>query len=367
MARPPKNRVDDQAADDAADAEERRGPEKEAAKSNAPPGSFKAWFDEHWHGWIKSVALIVALVVAYVLYDRHLVPEGSAGLVLIALIIGGSIYSAVEPVWEGLGDRRQRLALGGFLAVWAIGAGVPPLLTAFPRKALGEPVAVGYCGRYADPEKRECVDPKLTATATLPEGSTGPYEVLVSGDLRGSGEVEASYHLALATEGGVSEEVEGSLARVYVNQRTSRRSAGGAVVRQEHNEKVHRVSLKGHKITVTTEGVDEDLENGLIVAFRPAGPPPLLFVILTALCLLAGMVLDHRFYSPKLKTHFATWIGLTLVFAAYYPTEATPHNLVRPAVAALVASSLGALGGWLLSRIAMSFKKLPRKTAAKSA
>jgi hypothetical protein len=338
MARPPKN------------------------KSTAPgpmPPTLKVWLEEAWHGWLKPVAAILVLLGAYFAYDRGLVPEGSAGLVVVALIIGGTIVSAAMPIFPLLERRQSKLLLGVFMVIWAIGAGYPSLRRAFPSKAIGEPLQIAFCARYKDADKRECAEPTLTATVDLKGG--GPYEVAVSGELKGAGEVQSNYHLTFAGADNSSEEIEGNLKRTFFHQRTSRRSAGGTMVKTEHTENSHRLSVPGDKLTITADGVDEVLENGLTLTFHHAGPDPRIFLGITLLCVLLGVWLDYRLSEPKVKTYFALAAGLTLVFAWYYPEEATPHNLVRPAIAALVAALLGALGGWLLSVIIKSFKPKPKR------
>ncbi len=361
MARGPKRRTDSSPAVEAGEIGDEKSGGKADAKKEMPP-TFKLWFEEAWHGWMKPLGLIVVLIGAYFLYDRGVLPEGNAGLVVVALIVGVTIYSVAEQAFPLLARRQQRLALGGFIAVWALAAGYPSLRAAFPTKVLNTaPVTVAGCNHWKDADRKECADPKLVANVALPEGS-GPYEVEVSGELRGTGEAESSYHLTFSGADSAQETVDGTLKRTYVRQRTSRRGSGGVSVRQERTENSHRILVHGPSVKVEADGVDDTLENGLLLSFHSAGPDPRIFLILGALCVLLGIALDYWFAAPKVKTYFGLGTGLTLAFAAYFPTEATPHFLVRPAVAALIfALVTGGLGGWLLAIVAKSFKPKPKK------
>ena len=65
-----------------------------------------------------------------------------------------------------------------------------------------------------------------------------------------------------------------------------------------------------------------------------------------------------------MKTYLAPAAGICLAFSQYLPREATPHSLVRPAVAGLVfALFTGGLGGWLLAAISRALfgQKPPKK------
>ncbi|MSP59980.1 MAG: hypothetical protein EXR72_06500 [Myxococcales bacterium] len=357
MARGPKQarqdkRITSEGSDDAGTAKER--PEI--------PTTFRTTLEEAWHGWMKSVAGLVLIVVAYVSYTQGWVPEGTAGLLCVAGIIGGAIAAAAMPVFEMLEKRQSKLLLGLFAAVWAIGAGYPSVRRALPARALADPVRIAYCASWKDPiEKRDCAESKLVATATLPENSD-PYEIEVAGGLRGQGDASSNYHLEIEGAAGSKEDIEGTLERKLVPQRTSRRGSGTSIQKQEHTDAWHRLTIQGTPVKVTADGIDDALEEGLFLTFRSAGPDPRIFLGLAALCLLIGLFLDYRLAAPKVKTHFTVCAGITLVFAWLFPKEATPNHLVGPAVAYLAASaSIGGIGGWILAAIVKSFKAEPKK------
>ncbi len=140
----------------------------------------------------------------------------------------------------------------------------------------------------------------------------------------------------------------------------------------ERNEEVHRLPLvTGPDVTLTTDGVDDQLDGVLQVQFRVGSLPVEWFWGLGALAFLLGLVLDTILTDGKTRTraYFAAAMGISLVFAVRFPQEATPHSLVRAAVSELLLSlAVGGLGGWLLSGFTRLLfgPKLPKKTKKRS-
>jgi hypothetical protein len=324
----------------------------------APPEipTFKMWFEDAWHGWLKPVGGIVAIVGLYFAYmERETlgVPERAFGVLALVAIVGGALYAGSEGAFERLTTPKARYGLIGFMVVWAAAAAWAPLRTALPGATIGE-THVAFDKDH------------LSATVKLPEGDSGPYEIAVGGILKGQGEAESNYTLTFAGSDGSSEEINGSIKRTFMRQRVSRRGTGSVAVRTERNENAHRLTkAHGPQLTITADGADEALEDGLFVTFHRGGPSPLLLFVLGALCAIVGIVLDYKLLQPKKqRTHFAAATGFTLAFALLYPMEATPHWLVPPAVAELVRSLfVGALPAWVISIVANSFKPKPKKLA----
>jgi len=333
------------------------------AQASAPAEipTFKLWFEEAWHGWLKPVGGIVLVVALYFAYENRQaigLSERFFGVLALLAILGGALYSGAEGAFERLTTPRAKYLLGGFLVVWGAAAAYPPLRTALPGKTLQE-LHLAY-------DKDQ-----LTAKALLPNGEDGPYEISVGGNLKsGPGDAESSYTLTFTGADGSSEEISGKIQRTFMRQRVSRKGTGSVAVRADRNENAHRLSkVHGPQLTVTADGADEQLEDGLFVTVRRGGPSPLLFFAIGALCVIVGVILDYKLLVPKKqRTHFSTATGFTLVFALYFPMEATPNRLVPPAVAAvLLALATGALGAWLISVIANSFKPKPKKLAGAKA
>lgn len=301
------------------------------------------WVEEHWHGWVKPVSALVLMGLAYVAYNQQWLNESVAGPMLVAVIVGGTIAGASVPVFSLLEKPRDRNLFAAFLTIWAIAVGYPSLRASLPRPVLAEK-------RLGDTKDH------VSETFTL-AGNSGPYELSVGGSLKGGGEAQASYHLTVTGEGDVVDEISGEIARKFQSVRTSR-SGGRTTQRQEHTENIHRLDhVRGSTIKVTLDGVDELLEDGLTITVHPAGLDPRLFLVAAALCVLVGLFIDYQLATTKVKTYLTMAAGFLFVFAWHYPTEATPHFLVKPATGwAFVGFLTGGLGGALAGFIGRQLK-----------
>ena len=317
---------------------------------------FQLWFEEAWEGWLKSVSVIVLCALAYILYKFDLIAESRAGLICVVLIVGGAMVAAIGPAWPRVQSKSSALRALFILMVglWAVSSGYPSVRAAMPPAP------------YA---QAELTPQQLSAKLSTP--SNGPYELIISGQLKpGAAEVEANYSLK-AEGGGASDEVSGALTRTQQRVRVSRRG-GTATQVVESNEKVERLpSVHGHDVTLTADSIDDQqLEGPLVVQLRAAAYDPIFCLVLGALVILIGLFFDVKLTEPKVKDK--TWLGMaaaiTYVFAIWFPITVTPHSLVRPAVGELVRALLiGGLGGWLLTIIARSLfgPKTPKKAPSK--
>jgi hypothetical protein len=197
---------------------------------------------------------------------------------------------------------------------------------------------------------------------TVQTGADGPYEVVVSGHFKqpSAADVEASYSLKVVGQGEAN--VTGEIKRSTHRYRTGRRG-GTSTSLEERTEAIHRVEgVRGSELTISTEGIDEQLDGNLEVSIRPAGPRPEIFWGLGALAILFGLILDARLSNeireedrkvrgPKREQSYLTVVtAMLLVFSINFPMEATPHALVRAAVGAFVLALLvGGAGGWLIA------------------
>jgi hypothetical protein len=297
-----------------------------------PASMLQLWFEEAWEAWLKPIGGLLLCALAYLLYKFDLVGESSAGPVAVLVVLGGTAFSTAVPSWPLVRTPLQRALFVTTCAAWLIATGYPSLRAATPSAPLAE-------GRLTAAQP----------TTTVKVRSNGPYEIAVGGQFKtAGGEAEASY--TIKASGGGSDEVQGTIKRSLVRMRTSRRG-GTSTQLQEHNENVHRLPhVSGGELTLTVDGVDEQLDNGLVVDVRPAGLNPIFFWGLGALALLLALGLDARLTEGKgkLKSYLAVGVGICYVFSIAYPDEATPHSLVRPAVSSLLlALIIGGLGGWL--------------------
>lgn len=301
-----------------------------------------------WHGWVKPVGGLVVVMLGYLAYQNGFLPEQAGGRVLVPLILGGAMYLALAPVWRRVEAVRTRRLLIALAVAWALAAIGPMAATLFPGKVLAQATLTGAS------------DAGTTPAVEVDAGKAGPFELRVFGKLAGRGEAEAHYTVHVVGDHGQSD-VDGKLERTLTAP-----ASGSVPVAHERLEALHRADgAQGPKLKLSADLGGGALMDGLHVEVRKAPPQPVWFFALGALVLLVGGYIDYRLHSPTEKrTYVSVAAGFTLVFAAYYPTEATPHSLVRPAVATLLFALLvGALGAWLLSFVALGSKPRPKKLA----
>jgi uncharacterized membrane protein len=311
---------------------------------------FQLWFEDAWEGWIRPLGLLIVLAIGYLLYKFDLVSERVAGLVLVLAVVAGTIIVGALPARPLTRAPWQRAILATMVLAALAGMVYPVVRAAIPGTTLAEA--------------------HLTAdklTATLATGQSGPYDVTVSGHFKEAGrsDAEADYSLKAVDNGGGSDEVSGAIKRQLHTYR-SRKGSSTAV--EEHTEITHPLPhVVGPQVTVSADSVDEQLEGGLTVQLRKRHFNPWMFIILGALAIAMALVLDTRLIDlkGKQKSYLTAAIAIAFVFSVWYPTEATPHALVRPAVTSFIpALAIGGLGGWLLGGIARLFfgPKPPKKT-----
>src|SRR3954469_4883589 len=299
-------------------------------KKNA--SQLQLWFEEAWEGWIRPLGLIILLAIGYALYKFDIVGEHTAGVVAVLAIVVGAIVVGALPALPLTRAPWQRAALATMVAAALGGMVYPAVRAAVPGK------------KYA-----EATLTNDKATVTLTTGASGPYELMVSGHFKEAGrsDAEATYTIKASDNGGGSDDVSGEIARKLVTIR-SRKGSSSSV--QELNEEKHRLGhVRGPTVTLTADGVDEQLEGGLHVALRPGGLDPVVFIVLGALAILIGLVLDTRLVDikGKQKAYLTAATELAFAFSMYYWREATPSRLVKTAVSALLFALLvGGLGGW---------------------
>jgi hypothetical protein len=185
---------------------------------------------------------------------------------------------------------------------------------------------------------------------------------VVSGHFKGGGTSDADAGYVLKVEGVGEEEVSGDIKRSTFRYRVGRRG-GMASSLDETTEVVHRLdTVRGGTLTVSTDNVDDQLDNGIEVSVRKAGPKPMVFWAIAALAVLLGLILDtglvvdireedRKARGPKREQSYLTIVSaMLLVFSINFPMNATSATLVRSAVGAFVlALLLGASSGWVVA------------------
>ncbi len=326
---------------------------------NGPaPSAFKRWFDQAWNDWIQPLGLIGVIGLGYAGYKFGILGERVTGVSIVLVTLLSLVAFGLATSWKLARTSAQRTSLL-VMAVLALGGAVWPTIRIAWNPA---PLATG---------ELTAASPKVE----LETGVEGPYEILVSAHFKqaGASDVEASYSLDVQGQGGATK-VSGELKRSTVRNRTSRRG-GTSVSTLEHTENVHRVpDVLGSKITIATDGIDDQIDGGLTVALRSGGPRPEIFWVLSGLSLLLALILDSRlgndlreedrkFRGPKREISYLTpAMGMLAVFAVSFTHDAMPSALVRSALSALVLALIaGGVCGWLLAAFARLATRPRRK------
>ena len=322
------------------------------AKDKKNATQLQLWFEHAWEGWIRPLGLMILLAIGYMLYKFEIVGEHLAGLVAVLAVVVGAIIVGTMPALPLTRAPWHRALLATMVAAALGGMVYPAVRAAVPGKTFATAVLTT--------DKQ---------SATLTTGTTGSYELLASGHFKEAGrsDAEASYALKISDNGGGSDEVSGMIARKLITIR-SRKGSSSSV--QEQNEEKHRLAhVRGPQVTITADGVDEQLDGGLTVALRAGGLDPIIFIVLGALAILMALVLDTRLVDlkGKQKSYLTAATAIAFSFSMYYWREATPSRLVKTAVSALLfALVVGGVGGWIVGGLARFLfgPKAPKKSAA---
>jgi hypothetical protein len=322
------------------------------AKDKKNATQFQLWFEHAWEGWIRPLGLMILLAVGYMLYKFEIVGEHLAGLIAVLAVVVGAIVVGAMPALPLTRAPWHRALLATMVAAALGGMVYPAVRAAVPGKTFATAVLTN--------DKQ---------SATLTTGTSGPYELLASGHFKEAGrsDAEASYALKISDNGGGSDEVSGMIARKLITIR-SRKGSSSSV--QEQTEEKHRLAhVRGPQVTITADGVDEQLDGGLSVALRAGGLDPIIFIVLGALAILMALVLDTRLVDlkGKQKSYLTAATAIAFSFSMYYWREATPSRLVKTAVSGMLfALVVGGVGGWVVGGLARFLfgPKPPKKSAA---
>jgi hypothetical protein len=342
----------------------KEAPKKEAApkpETQKPVNQVDAFMEQHWEAWLRPVVLLAVLAVGVLGYKWELIPEHIIGLCAVGGIVLVTIYAVASPVLDLLERKRDRVLFGVLVAAWAFSSGMPALRKTVARPTLAEAVLT---------------EAQKTAKVTVAGGKTGPFDMTVSGKIQASGQQQATatYELNITATGGASQNVEGEL-EYSVHQGRVRR--GTTHWTEKHDQVVHRLpsGLRGSELTLSTERIDDLLQDGLHIRLHPQdGLLPLLLPkiggvevpVLGILVVLVMIFLETKVGDAKNKPYLVMASLVTLVFSWRFSQRATANNLVPPAVEALfVALITGGLGGtalgWVARRVSGRSKLRPAK------
>jgi hypothetical protein len=253
-------------------------------------------------------------------------------------MIAVAIYWTAGQAYDLIENKQARTLFAILTFVWAAAVGYPTVRKAVPRKVLAETVLT---------------EQSKTAKLTIGEGSTGPFDVTVSGSLRSDAgsDKRVDYTTSITGDGGQSEELSGEFT-VAVRQARVRR--GSTHWTEQNNQSEHRLprTLRGHELQVETAQLDDLLEDGLHITVHPQSLNPSWFLLAGILVVLAMMFVEARLGDAKTKTHLIMASASTLIFAYHFTAHATPNRLVFPALDSLfLALITGGIGGTLVGAV----------------
>lgn len=312
-------------------------PEKPDPKAE-PKTAFQRFMDEHWESWLGPVLMLVLAGGFIVSYKAGVLREGVVGLIVSGGAVAFIIYYTALPAYDLIKQPMAKRLFALLSIIWVAAAGYPTLRKGMARDVLAETVLT-----------KEHLSDKLT----IGKGKTGPFDLTVSGTIKPGGgqDTQVSYTLKVAAEGGSSEEIYGDFSH-RVNQARVRR--GTTNWSEQHNQNEHRLpsSLRGKDLTVTADSVDELVESGIHVTVHPQSYDPIWFFLAGVLVVLGMMFVEARIGDSKTKTHLIMASASTLVFSYWFHKNATPSNLVPPALdAAILAALVGGIGGTLVGAV----------------
>ena len=306
----------------------------------------------HWDDWIKSLGPILLVAVGVGLYKFDLMPEQYAGCALVVVVVFGALLSTAWPAWSFTRTPAQKGLFFTMVVLWLASSLYEPLRLTFPGKPLAE---------------TNLTPTALTQKVTV--DSDGPFEATVSGAFKNAGasEVEATYTLKVDS-GDTSDSVSGEVKRNLSRNRVSRRGGTATTLTQHTEESFRLPTVRGRELSISTDGIDEQLDDSLHVTIRKGGPPPLVFLVMGIFMVIIALVLDTKLVDFKGKlaqTYVTCGAAVACVFAQRFAHVVTPSASVRPGIDALLLGLFaGGFGGWLLSTVArFMFGPKPPKVA----
>jgi hypothetical protein len=301
--------------------------------------------------WVVPSVAAALVFVIFVTYNLDLVDAASAvtsvGIIALLTVLFFGLRSFLAQRLEG----KVPLILAGFALLWCAAAMYPFYRTVNP----GTPVFVTQLARNA-------------AALTLPlRGQAGRYSVIVEGHFlpaEGRTNRTATYSIALGHEGTTQRVLQGTFSQTWGTQRigAGRRSSLVPAMHQttQVREIIENPEARDLTLQLTNLSPVEPpvVRDSLDIRVYAEDLPQWALIVLSVMAIAAAVVIDA--WRPKganegLMTTLtvAAFVGIG-VFRVSAPVN---PGFPQLAVAALMGTLAGALGGSLLWRLGQPLRK----------
>jgi hypothetical protein len=297
--------------------------------------------------WVIPTVAIVLSFAVFVLYNVGLVDEAFAvttvGIAVLLTVLFFGLRSFLAHQLEGAAVA----ALVAFAVLWAAAAGYPFYRAVNP----GTPVFSGELSRNSPP-------------LTVPlHGRSGRYNLVVEGHFlptEGRTNRTAAYRIALGRDGTTDRVLQGAFSETWGTQRIGSGRRSSLVPSKHQTTQVREVidTPGAQDLTLQLTELSPGVRDSIAVRLYAESIPQWALIGLGVLVLAGAIVIDA--WRPKganegLMTTMtvAAFVGI-LIFRV--SSLATP-GFSQLAVAALMGTLAGAIGGTVLWRLTQPLKK----------
>jgi hypothetical protein len=297
--------------------------------------------------WVlPSVAAALAFVI-FVTYNLDLVDDApavtSVGIIALLTVLFFGLRSFLAQRIEG----KAPLILAGFALLWCAAAMYPFYRTVNP----GTPVFATQLTRN-------------TPAVTLPlRGQVGRYSVIVEGHFlpaEGRTNRTATYSIALGHDETTDRVLQGTFSQTWGMQRIGAGRRSSLVPTMHQTTQVREIieNPEARDLTLQLTNLSPGVRESLDIRVYAENLPQWTLILLSVMAVAGAVVIDAR--RPKGANE---GLMTTLTVAAFVSIAvfrvSTPVNPGFPqlAVAALMGTLAGALGGSLLWRLGQPLRK----------
>lgn len=297
--------------------------------------------------WVVPTVAVAAAFAIFVIYNVGLVEDAfavtSVGIIALLTVLFFGLRSFLE---DGLAESGPAI-LAGFAVLWSAAAIFPFYRTVNP----GTPVFTA-----------QLIHKGPAVTVPL-GGQPGHYSLIIEGHFlpaEGRSNRTATYRIAVGHDGGTDRVLQGTLSQTWGSQRigTGRRSSVVPTMHQITH--VHEMldNPEARDLTLQLTDLSPGVRDSLDVRVYAESVPQWALVALALLAVAGAIVVDAR----RAKSNSEGWMT-TLTVAAFVSIAifrvSAPVNPGFPqlAVAALMGTLAGALGGGVLWRLSQPLRK----------